>query len=233
MRYRLHGGLSITGGNARGERYLASCYDLRMMNASARLRARRRLALYAWLILTAGVLAGCASSGSGTGVGSPSSGSRGAVATTGAAAPACSPPYPIGAITEQSVFCADPAGMQAARVIRIVDGDTLHVDLGGKDQTVRLYGINATEVGQPCSAEATRRLTALAGAEVRLLPDARDKDKYQRLLRYVYSPAGLSIDAELVDEGLAHAWRSDGNLRFAIIGLETRASGAHRGCLWP
>lgn len=145
---------------------------------------------------------------------------------------ACAPPYPTGAPSSDSVFCADPARMAPARVLRIVDGDTLHVELGGKDETVRLYGINATERGQPCSDEATQRLRELAGHDVRLLPDARDRDRYGRLLRYVYSPSGLSVDAELVDEGLAHAWRTDGDLRFAVIALEARAAADHRGCLW-
>jgi endonuclease YncB( thermonuclease family) len=67
---------------------------------------------------------------------------------------------------------------------------------------------------------------------VRLLPDARNRDKYGRLLRYVYTPQGLSVDAEMVDEGLAHAWRSDGALRFAIIALEDAAHSRHEGCLW-
>jgi micrococcal nuclease len=151
---------------------------------------------------------------------------------TPAVLPACAPPYPTGAPTADSVLCADPAHMQAGRVIRIVDGDTLHVDLAGHDETVRLYGINATEVGQPCSAEATARLHALAGAQVRLLPDARDRDRYGRLLRYVYTPDGRSIDAEIVAEGLAHAWTSDGALRSAIIALEARAQTSHVGCLW-
>jgi endonuclease YncB( thermonuclease family) len=130
------------------------------------------------------------------------------------------------------VFCVDPAAMAPARVLRIVDGDTLHVEFGGRDETVRLYGINATERGQPCSDEATRRLRELAGNAVRLRPDARDRDQYGRLLRYVYSSSGLSVDAELVDEGLAHAWRTDGDLRLAIMGLEARASAGRRGCLW-
>jgi endonuclease YncB( thermonuclease family) len=37
----------------------------------------------------------------------------------------------------------------------------------------------------------------------------------------------------MVDDGLAHAWRPDGDLRFAIIALESRASADRRGCLWP
>jgi micrococcal nuclease len=122
--------------------------------------------------------------------------------------------------------------MEAARVIRIVDGDTIHVDLDGTDETVRFYGIDTTEVGEPCFQEAKDRTRELVGTEVRLRPDARNRDRYGRLLRYVYTPSGRSIDAEMVDEGLAHAWRSDGALRFPIIELEDAAQAARRGCLW-
>ena len=153
-------------------------------------------------------------------------------ATAAAEPHACAPPYPTGPATAATVFCADPSSMQAARVLRIVDGDTIHVLVDGVDETVRFYGIDTTEVGQPCSAEATARTRALVGTEVRLLPDARNRDRYGRLLRYVYNPAGLSIDAEMVDEGLAHAWRSDGALRVPIIELEDAAHVARRGCLW-
>ncbi len=144
----------------------------------------------------------------------------------------CAPPYPVGVPTTSTVFCADPSRMESARVVRIVDGDTFHVRLNGKDETVRFYGINATEVGQPCSAEATARTRELVGNEVRLLPDARERDRYGRLLRYVYTPAGLSVDAEMVAEGLAHAWRTDGALRVPMIALEDAAHAGGVGCLW-
>ncbi len=130
------------------------------------------------------------------------------------------------------VPCADSASTVAARVIRIVDGDTLHVELDGRDETVRLYGVDAPEVGRPCAAEATARLRDLAGTDVLLRADARDRDRYGRLLRYVFASSGFSIDAELVDGGVAHAWRADGALRLAIIALEDAARASGRGCLW-
>src|SRR3989442_1314697 len=144
----------------------------------------------------------------------------------------CVPPYPSGPPTVETVFCADPSRMQAARVLRIVDGDTIHVDIDGKEEIIRFYGDNTTEHGQPCFDEATQRTRKLVGDEVRLLPDARNRDRYGRLLRYVYTPSGLNIEAEMVSEGLAHAWRSDGALRLAIIALEDQAQQGHVGCLW-
>ncbi len=122
--------------------------------------------------------------------------------------------------------------MEPARVLRIVDGDTIHVELNGKEEIIRFYGDNTTEHGQPCFDEATERTRQLVGVEVRLVPDARNRDRYGRLLRYVYTPSGLNVESEMVAEGLAHAWRTDGALRLSIIALEDAAQQAHVGCLW-
>jgi micrococcal nuclease len=144
----------------------------------------------------------------------------------------CAPPYPAGPATAQNVFCRDPAPLTEARVADVIDGDTLDVEIGGVRERVRLYGIDAPERGDRCFDEATARATALFSAEVRLMPGARDRDRYGRLLRYVYSPEGRSIDAQLIAEGLATAWTRDGELRFALIELEERARASDAGCLW-
>jgi endonuclease YncB( thermonuclease family) len=97
---------------------------------------------------------------------------------------------------------------------------------------VRFYGIDTRERGEACFDEATRRTRELSGDEVLLVPDERNRDRNGRLLRYVYSPDGLSIDAALVAEGLAYAWRDDGALREELVELEDRAREAEVGCLW-
>lgn len=125
-----------------------------------------------------------------------------------------------------------PRAATSVAVTRIIDGDTLEVRSAQTLIKVRLYGINAPEIGQPCADEATRRLAALAGTAVRLVPDARLTDQYGRELRYLYTDGGQSIDAALVREGLAHAWREDGSQRDALVALEAQTKAAHRGCLW-
>jgi micrococcal nuclease len=128
--------------------------------------------------------------------------------------------------------CADVSSMELAPVLRIVDGDTLHVQFAGRDESVRLYGVDAPEVGARCADDATARLRELAAGAVRLRPDARDRDRYKRLLRYVFTTSGESIDATLVREGLARAWRGDGELEHPIEALEADARSSGRGCLW-
>jgi micrococcal nuclease len=194
---------------------------------------RRRLAHRFVLLATVTIVTVSCATTAAPRTGAPSAPSGGTVpAPATPVVPSCAPPFPTGVPTADNVRCADPSAMERGHVLRIVDGDTLHVRISGRDETVRLYGINATETGQACSSEATARLRQLAGSDVRLLPDARNRDKYRRLLRYLYTDDGLSIDAEMVAEGLAHAWTSDGALRRAIIALEARATQTHTGCLW-
>jgi endonuclease YncB( thermonuclease family) len=129
-------------------------------------------------------------------------------------------------------FCTDTAGMERGLVVKIIDGDTLDVTIGGRPERVRIFGIDTAERGEMCFAEASDRLRSLAGAEVRLLPDARERDRNGRLLRYVYTPAGTSVDAVMIAEGLAHAWTRDGALRDPLVALEASANVDGRGCLW-
>lgn len=192
-----------------------------------RVTRTRALAFVAGLTL---FLAACQTAVT-TSVSTPGGGSPVAL-TTATAARSCAPPYPTGPVSTLTVFCADPSAMQAARVLRVVDGDTLKVEIDGRQETVRFYGTNTTERGQACFKEGTQRTTQLVGSEVRLRPDARERDRYGRLLRYVYTPDGFSIDAEMVAEGLARAWREDGVLRGPIIALEDAARLSRTGCLW-
>ncbi len=122
--------------------------------------------------------------------------------------------------------------MERARVLDIIDGDTLDVEIDGREERVRIFGIDTAERGERCYAEASSRLQALAGDEIRLTADARNRDRNDRLLRYVYTPMGLSIDAILIAEGLAYAWTRDGALRDGLVALESTAHAEGRGCLW-
>lgn len=117
-------------------------------------------------------------------------------------------------------------------VVKIVDGDTIDVRAAQTELRVRLYGVDTPERGDRCFREATERTRALAAAQVQLVPDARLQDSFKRELRYVYTAGGESIDAALIREGLALAWRQDGSQRAALIALEEQARAARTGCLW-
>jgi endonuclease YncB( thermonuclease family) len=86
-------------------------------------------------------------------------------------------------------------------VSRVIDGDTIEVSDGNR---VRLIGIDTPERGECGYDEATAALRSLiGGAQVRLVPGARDDvDRYGRLLRYVEAD-GMDANLEMVRSGLA------------------------------
>jgi micrococcal nuclease len=134
---------------------------------------------------------------------------------------------------------APPAGEGV--VTRVVDGDTVHVALGGRDETVRYIGVDTPESVKPntpvqCFAEAAssanRRL--VDGQAVRVSYDVEQRDRYGRLLAYVYRVRdGEFVNATLVREGYARTLTIPPNVRFAaeFAGLARRAREARRG-LW-
>jgi micrococcal nuclease len=129
----------------------------------------------------------------------------------------------------------------AATVTRVVDGDTVHVDLGGTDETVRYIGIDTPESVKPdtpvqCYAEQASAANArlVRGRDVRLRLDAERRDRFGRLLAYVYrADDGLFVNAQLVRQGAARTLRIAPNTRFAarFTALAAEAKAADRG-LW-
>lgn len=115
-------------------------------------------------------------------------------------------------------------------VTKIVDGDTVIVR-GGK--SVRLLGIDTDERGKKCYTAAKERLEELVlGKGVVLERDAEDRDRYGRLLRYLFLNE-TNINALLVSEGLAVA-RFQGNWKYKteITALEKEAIEGKIGCKW-
>lgn len=99
-----------------------------------------------------------------------------------------------------------------ARLIRIVDGDTIVVEINNQEATVRLIGIDSPEVYDPRKSvqcfgkEATEKIKELInGNYIILTSDSTqdDKDKYSRLLRYVYLEDGTFINQKMIEEGYA------------------------------
>jgi micrococcal nuclease len=129
-----------------------------------------------------------------------------------------------------------------ARVTRIVDGDTIKVDIAGRQDTVRYIGMDTPESVKPdtpvqCYAEIASHEDARllpVGTAVRLVVGADPRDRYGRLLAYVYRRSdGLFVNAQLVRGGYAHTLTIAPNDRLApeFAALEDRARTAGRG-LW-
>jgi micrococcal nuclease len=134
----------------------------------------------------------------------------------------------------------DPPGEEVtARVVDIVDGDTIEVAIGGEIEDVRYIGVDTPESvapGQPveCFGERASDFNErlVGGETVRLVFGAERRDRYGRLLAYVYVGSRL-VNAELVRRGyattLAIAPNTDRAGRFER--LARRAGAAGRG-LW-
>jgi len=121
--------------------------------------------------------------------------------------------------------------LEKAKVIEVIDGDTIRIEGNYK---VRLIGVNTPERGQKCYEEAKIFLKNLIeGKEVYLERDKRDKDKYGRLLRYVYYNSTM-VNLLLVKEGYAVIFFDKENRKYSkeleeayIYAKENKI-----GCLW-
>jgi micrococcal nuclease len=91
-------------------------------------------------------------------------------------------------------------------VNKVVDGDTIDVTIDGETEPVRYLGIDSPESGQPFWREGRDGNQALVEDElVTLVRDISDRDKFNRLLRYVFLKDGTFVNEELVKQGFARA----------------------------
>jgi micrococcal nuclease len=107
-----------------------------------------------------------------------------------------------------------PGPPGSATVAHVVDGDTIRARIAGREERVRLIGIDTPESVKPgtpvqCFAlAASARTKALLpeGTAVRLVRDVEERDQYGRLLAYVYRARDdLFVNLVLAREGYAVA----------------------------
>jgi len=122
-------------------------------------------------------------------------------------------------------------------VERVVDGDTFII-AGG--ERVRMIGVDTPETVKPGTApepygkeasQYTKKM--LAGKKVRLEFDVAERDKYGRLLAYVYLEDGTFVNEKLVAEGYARVLTIPPNVKYAerLLAAERQAREEGRG-LW-
>jgi micrococcal nuclease len=123
-------------------------------------------------------------------------------------------------------------------VVDVTDGDTIEVSLDGEIEDVRYIGVDTPEVdpniGVECFGDEASKLNAelVEDERVRLVFDAERRDKYGRLLAYVYV-GDTFVNAELVRRGYARTLTIEPNDSFAerFARLAQEAANAGRG-LW-
>ena len=124
---------------------------------------------------------------------------------------------------------------QRGVVTKVVDGDTVWVRLaGGKSEKVRLIGVDAAERGACFATQATARARQLALSKpVTLRGDGTQatRDRYGRLLAYVWIPGGRDLGYQLIAGGFAKVYSTSNPFQrlSAYRSAESHARSARAG----
>jgi micrococcal nuclease len=106
----------------------------------------------------------------------------------------------------------DAGGRVSATVSKVIDGDTVHVTIGGRTEEIRLIGVDTPETVHPTKPvecfgpEASQHTKGLLprGTRVYLVRDVESRDRFGRLLAYVYRVSdNLFVNHDLVFGGWA------------------------------
>lgn len=100
-------------------------------------------------------------------------------------------------------------------VTEFVDGDTIKVDMNGNTETIRFIGVDTPETHDPrkvvqcfgvAAANFTKNLIGHHSVRLEADPTDTNRDRYNRLLRYVYLPSGTLVNAEIIKQGYGFAY---------------------------
>ena len=100
-------------------------------------------------------------------------------------------------------------------VLKVIDGDTIKIEYGGKSETVRLIGVDTPETVhpnkpvEPFGPEASAFLkNMLKGESVYLRFGEEKRGKYGSLLAYIYrAPDAIFVNLEIVRQGYGRSYR--------------------------
>ena len=134
------------------------------------------------------------------------------------------------------VSCQDGSFL-AVKVVSVVDGDTIQVCcIGWKREKVRYIGINTPETKHPTkevehfgeeASEANRKL--VEDKTVVLEFDVERRDRYERLLAYVYLKDGTFVNAWLVEHGFAQVMTVPPNVKHQELFLKLQREARDNG----
>jgi len=128
-------------------------------------------------------------------------------------------------------------------VVKYDDGDTIMIDMNGTTETLRFVGVDTPETHDPrkvvqCygpeASAFTKKLISDAGGKVRLASDAEstNRDRYDRLLRYIYLPDGRLVQDELLKTGHAFYYPYFPFTKAKQFAAEMQAAKDHKIGLW-
>lgn len=156
-------------------------------------------------VVTVAVLENVGTSASGEPPASP--------AAVGGSTPGASPSTTLPASAGSGALAGPSGPTASASVRRIIDGDTIEVDIDGLPTTVRYIGIDAPEIDDPASpllplatVAAAMNASLVEGREVTLERDVSETDRFGRLLRHVWVETDggwVLVGLELLRLGMA------------------------------
>jgi micrococcal nuclease len=141
---------------------------------------------------------------------------------------------------ERAAWPNPPKGAVAAKVERVVDGDTFVASVNGRRERVRVIGVDTPESvdpnrpDEPFGEEASNFAKHyLDGETVRMAGDVEPRDRYGRMLAYVWLADGTFWNALLAAEGYAQQLTIPPNVTYAELfrRLVSEARRENRG-LW-
>ena len=130
------------------------------------------------------------------------------------------PKIESGVVSESLLANEDIRKSPTYQVLRVTDGDTIHINYNGKNEKVRLIGLDTPETKDPrkpiqCfGREATAKMTELAeNKNIRLEFDKTqgERDKYGRLLAFVYSEDSKNLAYEMIRQGYGNEYTYNSN----------------------
>lgn len=101
------------------------------------------------------------------------------------------------------------------KITQFYDGDTIAVDMDGNEEKIRMIGVDTPETHDPrkaaqCFGEEASSFTKtlIGNKRVRLESDPTNtnRDRYNRLLRYIYLPDGRLVNLEIIKQGYGFAY---------------------------
>ena len=116
----------------------------------------------------------------------------------------------------------------SSKCVGVNDGDTIRVIFAGREERVRLYGIDCPEKGQPYSSKAKQFTSSLVfgrTVNVRVV----ERDRYGRAVAWVTTEDGKNVNAMLVEAGLAWWYRKYAPNNALLSKAEKDARNAKRG----
>ncbi|MFM8663016.1 MAG: thermonuclease family protein [Acidimicrobiaceae bacterium] len=118
---------------------------------------------------------------------------------------------------------ANSVQSDVATIESVIDGDTIVLRVQNQTETVRLLGVDTPETVHPSKpiecygpeASAFTKATLAKGSTVKLLRDVEPRDRFQRLLVYLFLADGTLFNQLLIDRGFARTLSIEPNTAFA------------------